>query len=207
MKKGIFLLSLCFMIISCKKEVSTKEEIPISIKEVAIPKIDSTALLDSIARVDSISRIDSLAKIKALKKNTTPTKKKTKKPAPKLVDKSESSYKSLIFNVQLGINPSRKNWVLFKNGTYVIFPDGYTKEQMKNAAVKLVKSFNKNTLTIQKSNFAKGWIASTNVGIYNFIGEHQIKKGGNVNEKALIKGRNNILKDKSDALVVHINTN
>jgi len=206
MKRGVILLFLCLLIISCKKDVPVKKEIPAIKPELSIPKIDSTAIRDSIARVDSIARIDSLAKIKALKKASQSRKKKVRKVKPKLVDKSESPYKSLIFNVQLGINPSRKNWVLFQNGTYVIFPDGYTSAQMKNAAIKLVKSFDNNTLTIQKSNFAKGWIASTGVGIYNFIGENQIKKGDSANEKARIKGRSNILKDKSDAIVVHINT-
>ena len=153
MKKEIVILLLCFLIISCKGDIQETKEVlpPLQPEELIVPKVDSVAIRDSIARIDSIARRDSLAQIKNLEK-ASKARKKVKKEVPKIVDKSESPYKSLIFNVELGINPSRKNWVLFKNGTYVIFPDGYTREQMKNAAIKLVRSYDRQIPSVQKSN-------------------------------------------------------
>lgn len=203
MRNHFKFLILCLGIIACKKDIPREHVVPEKApkQEIPIIEIDSTAILDSIAKVDSI------AKITAIEKAKLTTKKKRKKKEVKPVSKSESPYKSLIFNVQLGITPKRKNWVLFENGTYVIFPDGYTKDQMKNAAIKLVKSFNNNPITVQKSNFAKGWIISTAKGIYNYVGRDQIKKGITSNDVIQKRGKQNISKDKRKATVVHINTN
>lgn len=203
MKKFFIYICVFAAVVSCKKETSREKEVPTlePQEEITIIEIDSTAILDSIARVDSIATIEKLRQQALVKK-----KKAANKKPSKIVSKSESAYKSLIFNVQLGINPKRKNWVLFQNGTYIVFPDGYTKDQMKNAAIKLVKSFNNNALNVQKSNFAKGWIISTSAGIYNYVSKNQVQKGVTDFKVISARGKKNILRDKSDAIVVHINT-
>ena len=163
-------------------------------------EIDSIAILDSIAKKDAIAKADSLAQVAVIQKAKEAIRKKKETP---VISKSESPYKSLIFNVQLGISSKRKNWVLFEHGTYVVFPDGNTKDQMKNAAINLIKSFNNNPLTAQKSNFAKGWITSTSKGIYNYVAHN---KGITTESIVIQRGKQNILKDKKDAKVIHINT-
>lgn len=204
MKKFLTYFLLCLLVISCKKDIPEVKTLPTP--EIVVIKIDSTAILDSIARVDSIARLDSITKVIERNKAVAAKKKASTKRAPKIVSKDESAYKSLIFNVQLGINPKRKNWVLFQNGTYIVFPDGYTKDQMKNAAIKLIKSFNNNALNVQKSNFAKGWIVSTSAGIYNYVSKNQIRKGITDFKEVSVRAEKNIIKDKSEAVVVHINT-
>ncbi len=204
MKKFLTYFLLCLLVIGCKKDIPEAKTLPTP--EIVVVKIDSTAILDSIARVDSIARLDSITKVIERNKAVAAKKKASIKRAPKIVSKDESAYKSLIFNVQLGINPKRKNWVLFQNGTYIVFPDGYTKDQMKNAAIKLVKSFNNNALNVQKSNFAKGWIVSTSGGIYNYVSKSQIRKVVTDFKEVSARGEKNIIKDKLEAVVVHINT-
>jgi len=203
-RKHVIYALICLSIMSCKKENPISKEVPFPepIEEAIIIEVDSTAILDSIARIDSIALAKKLKQQQAQAKK----KKTTKKTTAKIVSKDKSAYKSLIFNVQLGINPKRKNWVLFQNGTYVVFPDGYTREQMKNAAIKLIKGFNSNGLSVQKSNFAKGWIVSTPTGIYNYVSSNQVRKGVTDFKLVSARGKKNILKDKSESNVVHINT-
>ncbi|MFC4632933.1 hypothetical protein ACFO3O_03385 [Dokdonia ponticola] len=137
-----------------------------------------------------------------------PVVKAKPKPAPKkkkVVNKKPEDYKSLIFNVQLGINPDRKNWVLFKNGTYLIFPNNTAERDAIRAAKKLMSNYKKGALSTQKSSFAKGWIAATNTGIYNYIDRASFGKGIPKQENILKKGLDNIMKDAKELEIIYIN--
>lgn len=118
----------------------------------------------------------------------------------------ESPYKSLIFNAKLSINPSQPNWVLFENGTYILLPSNLTVEQMKKNAVIIIKRYNNESLSISKSPLTKGWIAGSQKGIYNYV---SLEKAGDrlATDKQLSGiGESNILKDKEQLNIVHVNT-
>ncbi len=132
------------------------------------------------------------------------------KPKPvrkkkKVVNEKPEDYKSLVFNVQLGINPDRKNWVLFKNGTYLIFPNNTAEKDAIRAAKKLMSNYKGGPLSTEKSSFAKGWIASTNTGIYNYIDQDDLGRGIPKHENILKKGLDNIMADAKELEIIYTN--
>ncbi|MFT5890027.1 MAG: hypothetical protein ACI9Y7_000115 [Dokdonia sp.] len=127
------------------------------------------------------------------------------KKKPKVANKKPDNYKPLIFNVQLGINPDRKNWLLFKNGTYMIFPNNTAEKDAIRAAKKLISNYKGGSLTIQKSSFAKGWIASTSTGIYNYIDRDAFDRGIPKEANILKKGQDNLTADTKGLEIVYIN--
>lgn len=130
----------------------------------------------------------------------------TKKRKPKVANKKPKDYKSLTFNVQLGINPNRKNWVLFKNGTYMIFPNNTAEKDAIRAAKKLLSNYKGGSLNITKSSFAKGWIASTSTGIYNYIDRGDFGRGIPKQANILKKGKDNLAADIKELEVIYINS-
>lgn len=114
-------------------------------------------------------------------------------------------YASLKFNVSIGISPSKPDWVLYKNGTYIIFPAGYTDVQMETAAGDLLDTFSNQTVMINKSQFAKGWIGNTSKGIYNFVSQEALGEGIHLQATINAAAVSNILADKQEKKVVHIN--
>jgi len=114
-------------------------------------------------------------------------------------------YTSLKFNVAIGISPSKPDWVLYKNGTYVIFPSGYTDTQMKTAAGDLLDSFNNQLATLDKSQFAKGWIGVTSNGIYTFVSQESLGLGIHSDTTLINAAISNIQADKLEKKIVHIN--
>ncbi len=131
------------------------------------------------------------------------------KPAPKVtkppVKTKKEIYAPLIFNVQLGIHPKQKNWVLFKHGTYIIFPNQTTEADAKRTAIALLQSYNGTTVNTRKSQLAKGWIASTTKGIYNYIDRKKMGRGVPEENAIEQKAIENINRDKKELEIVHIN--
>lgn len=117
----------------------------------------------------------------------------------------KEDYTSLRFNVDVGISRSKPDWVLFKNGTYIIFPSGYTDEQMTTAAKNLLDSYNSQSISVNKSNFAKGWIGSTTNGIYTFVSQEALGLGIHSDQTLVNAAVSNIVADKKEKKVVHIN--
>lgn len=114
-------------------------------------------------------------------------------------------FTALRFNVAIGISPSKPDWVLFKNGTYIIFPAGYTDNQMKTAAGDLLDAFSNQNVFINKSQFAKGWIGNTSKGIYTFVAQDALGTGIHSKETIKAAAIANIIADKTKKEIVHIN--
>jgi hypothetical protein len=114
-------------------------------------------------------------------------------------------YKVLKFNVAIGISPSKPDWVLYKNGSYIIFPSGYTDTQMTTAAGDLLDSFSNQTVSVNKSHFAKGWIANTSKGVYTFVSQEALGEGIHSQETIRNAAIANIKADKTEKKIVHIN--
>jgi PBP1b-binding outer membrane lipoprotein LpoB len=148
-------------------------------------------------------------------KPITSVKTAPEKPVESIVTKPEiteeaeevvENFTALQFNVALGISPQRPRWVLFKNGTYIIFPEGYTNEQIKDKAIEMVSGFSNQNLSVRKSSLAKGWIASTTDGIYTYVSKEDLEMG--IVEDTAVKAQalKNIQADKEERRVIHINS-
>jgi len=136
----------------------------------------------------------------------TPVAKEESEVVPEpVIEKPVEDYKSLKFNVAIGISPTKPDWVLYKNGTYIIFPSGYTDTQMKTAAGDLLDSFNNQLATLDKSQFAKGWIGATSKGIYTFVSQESLGLGIHSDNTLINAAISNIQADKLEKEIVHIN--
>ncbi len=115
-------------------------------------------------------------------------------------------YKSLTFNVKMGVSPSQPDWVLFSNGTYIIFPRGTSDREMRKAAKKIIGNYKSQSLKVRKSPMVKGWIVYADKGIFNYV---SLKQAGErtISDKDLIRlGEQNILADQAKPFIVHINS-
>ncbi len=189
MKKAFLYLLLSCLVISCIKDKPAPPEPPVVVEAPEAPPVPE---------IDSITEPPPPPEV--IKETPPPVKKKKK-----VVAKKREDYKSLIFNVQLGINPGKKNWVLFKNGTYLVFPNNTAEKDAVRAAKKILSSYDGNSVFVEKSNFAKGWIASTPTGIYNYIERGAFGKRAPKSSRIEKKGVKNIAADKKELEIVHVN--
>lgn len=91
--------------------------------------------------------------------------------------------KELIEHVKLAINPKFQNWVLFKNGTYIIFDDITKVKDINRDAIALMKEYGPvfaggpagdfNTIHLTKT---EGWIVSGHgYGMYTYVSPSEIQ--------------------------------
>ena len=96
----------------------------------------------------------------------------------KIVDNSE-----IIKNVKLAINPKYQDWVLFKNGTYIIFDNADTIKNVNAEAIKQMKEFGPvfaggpagdfNTIHLNQTD---GWLVSGHgYGMYTYVSPTEIE--------------------------------
>ncbi|WP_299767594.1 hypothetical protein [uncultured Dokdonia sp.] len=196
MRRLFFYVLLSSLLFSCAKDQPKKPEPPAPPKVIEAPEPPQTPVEDSIPELEPPTPPVQAKEVK---------KKVVKKKKTEIVNKKREDYKSLIFNVQLGVNPDRKNWVLFKNGTYMVFPNNTAEKDARRAAKKLLSNYKGGAVTITKSSFAKGWIASTNTGIYNYIDRNVFGKGIPKQENILKKGKNNLAIDAKELEIIYIN--
>ncbi|PIF46139.1 hypothetical protein CLU96_3158 [Chryseobacterium sp. 52] len=89
----------------------------------------------------------------------------------------------IIEHVKLAINPKYQDWVLFKNGTYIIFDHADTITNVNEEAIKQMKEFGPvfaggpagdfNTIHLTKTD---GWIVSGHgYGMYTYVNPSEIK--------------------------------
>lgn len=115
-------------------------------------------------------------------------------------------YKKLIFNTKLSISPQQPNWVLFSNGTYILFPKGMSKDDMRQTALGLLQRYNNESFTIKKSPLVKGWLGSSPKGIYTYISLEQASSRMATNKELAAISKRNVIKDKENPIIVHLNT-
>lgn len=194
MRNLFFYILLPCILVSCVKDTPKTPEPP--------TPVETTKEAPEAPPVLEIDTIPEPAAPPVVKEIPKPVVKKKKK---KVVNKKPDDYKSLIFNVQLGIHPDRKNWIVFKNGTYLVFPNNTAEKDAIRAAKKLLSNYKATSLNINKSSFAKGWIASTSTGIYNYIDRAEFGRGIPKKENILRKGMENITGDSKGLEIVYIN--
>ena len=119
---------------------------------------------------------------------------------------------TLVFDVQLNINPRNKNWLVFQNGTYMLFKDPLGKDILLPAALKRLDALSQTSETlgninVQKSTLAKGWIVSFgSSGVYNYVGPRQVKRRKPSDRKIAEIGNANLRADIKTKKLVHFNS-
>ena len=99
------------------------------------------------------------------------------------LENNKMETKSLLDNVKLAINPKYKDWVLFENGTYIIFDDINQIENIENEAIRLMKEFGPvhaggpagdfNVITLNQT---EGWVVSGHgYGMYTYVNPSEIE--------------------------------
>ncbi|WP_228433659.1 hypothetical protein [Chryseobacterium polytrichastri] len=89
----------------------------------------------------------------------------------------------MIKNVKLAINPKYQDWVLFKNGTYIIFDNADTIKSINHEAIKQMKEFGPvfaggpagdfNTIHLTQT---EGWIVSGHgYGMYTYVSPSELE--------------------------------
>lgn len=95
----------------------------------------------------------------------------------------ELTKEELIKHVKLAINPAFKNWILFKNGTYIIIEDTSEEKEIELQGVKKMKKFGPvhvgkpagdfGTISLNKT---KGWVVSGHgYGMYTYVHPTEIE--------------------------------
>ena len=91
--------------------------------------------------------------------------------------KSSLAKQDLIKHVQLAINPIYKNWICFKNGTYIIFENESKKEDIKKEGFAKMKKFGPvyaggagGDFGVISLTMTEGWVVSGyGYGIYTYV--------------------------------------
>ncbi|AWH72965.1 hypothetical protein DCS32_01930 [Dokdonia sp. Dokd-P16] len=122
-----------------------------------------------------------------------------------LPEEKTDAHKKLIFNTKLSVSPERPNWVLFSNGTHLLFPVGTTKEDMRKTSLGLLQRYNNESFKVRKSPIVKGWVARTPKGIYNYVSLVQASSRLATNKELASIGKQNVMKDKANPVIIHIN--
>lgn len=119
----------------------------------------------------------------------------------------------LIKNVKLAINPKFQDWVLFKNGTYIIFDNADTIKSVKDEAIDQMKEFGPvftggpagdfGTIHLNKT---EGWIVSGHgYGMCTYVSPSEIENKNPNDIEIGIFGRNKRDLDGKKPEIIYIN--
>ena len=105
------------------------------------------------------------------------------------------SEQQLIDNVKKAINPQFKDWVLFSNGTYIIFEDSTIKNK-KDRAIEIMKENGpvyigspSGDMSITKLTNTNGWVVGGDYyGMYTYVDLRELKAKGINNPKDIDVG-------------------
>lgn len=119
----------------------------------------------------------------------------------------------LLENVQLAINPAFQDWVLFENGTYIIFDKADTIKDIREEAIKLMKEYGPvyaggtaGDFGVTHLDKTEGWVVSGHCyGMYTYVNPAEIE-ADTPNDAAIgLLGRSKRDKDGKNPVIVHVN--
>ena len=127
---------------------------------------------------------------------------------------SEMIPKSLLDNVRLAINPKFQNWVLFENGTYIIFDDIKKVGNIENESIQLMKEFGPvnaggpagdfNVTSLDKT---EGWVVSGHgYGMYTYVNPKELDVNSPDDLTIGLYGRSKRNKDGLKPIIIHISS-
>ena len=156
------------------------------------PKIENKEVVNSNSEVQINDTINNL-----------PLKKQSNK----------MSEKELIENVKLSISPKFQDWVIFKNGTYIIFDDITQVKNINDEAIAMMKEFGPvfaggpagdfNTIRLLKT---EGWIvAGHGYGMYTYVSPTEIENKSPNDLEVGLFGRSKRDLDGKNPEIIYIN--
>ncbi|WP_149206757.1 hypothetical protein [Flavobacterium johnsoniae] len=124
------------------------------------------------------------------------------------IDKTE-----LLNKVRLSINEKCQDWVLFQNGTYIIFDHAETIPDIENEAIKLMKGFGPVYVQTPSEDFdvtdlkkTEGWIVSGHCyGMYTYVNPKEINWKTPDMEAIGLHGRNKRELDGRNPVIIYVN--
>ena len=140
-------------------------------------------------------------------------KNKNKEPEIKL-EKNKVETKSLLDNVKLAVNPKFKDWVLFENGTYIIFDDINQIDNIENEAIRLMKEFGPvhaggpaGDFNVISLNQTEGWVISGHgYGMYTYVNPSELETKSPADLTIGIYGRSKRNSDGENPVIIYINS-
>lgn len=132
---------------------------------------------------------------------------------PKQSQSKKMNDKELIENVKLSINPKFQDWVLFKNGTYIIFDDIAKVKNINDEAMVMMKEFGPvfaggpagdfNTIHLTKT---EGWIVSGHgYGMYTYVSPSEIQNESANDMEIGLLGRSKRDLDGKKPEIIYVN--
>jgi hypothetical protein len=120
---------------------------------------------------------------------------------------------NLLNHVKLAINPKYQDWVLFENGTYIIFDDADTISNLESEAIKLMKEFGPvyaggfagdfNVISLTET---LGWVVSGHgYGMYTYVHPNELNSEKPDDLTIGLYGRSKRNSDGKHPVVFHVN--
>lgn len=124
-----------------------------------------------------------------------------------------SDTNSLLENVKLAINPKFKNWVLFQNGTYIIFDSIKDSKNIKEEAIRKMKKYGPVSAGGPAGDFnvinlknPKAWIVSGHYyGMYTYVNPKELDSQTPNDVTVGLFGRSKRNLDGLNPIVIHVN--
>lgn len=121
--------------------------------------------------------------------------------------------KSILDNVRLAINPKFQDWVLFENGTYIIFDNVDTVSNMEEEATKLMKEFGPvyaggpaGDFSVSHLNQTEGWVVSGHAyGMYTYVNPKALESESPTDAEIGLHGRSKRNQDGLNPRIIHVN--
>ncbi|MEJ5049169.1 hypothetical protein WH221_04980 [Chryseobacterium culicis] len=119
----------------------------------------------------------------------------------------------MIEHVKLAINPKFQDWVLFENGTYIIFDDIGIIEDVKEEALQLMKEFGPvsaggpaGDFSVIHLNLTEGWLVSGHgYGMYTYVHPSELDSDSPNDLEIGLYGRSKRDSDGQNPEIIHIN--
>lgn len=119
----------------------------------------------------------------------------------------------MIEHVKLAINPKFQDWVLFENGTYIIFDDISTIRDIKEEAINLMKEFGPvsaggpaGDFSVIHLNLTEGWLVSGHgYGMYTYVHPSELDNVSPNDLEIGLYGRSKRDSDGQNPEIIHIN--
>ena len=119
----------------------------------------------------------------------------------------------LLNYVKLAVNPKYRDWVLFKNGTYIIFENADTIKNIKAQAIESIKVFGSvyagtsaGDFNVIHLNKTKGWIVSSHgYGMNTYVNPDELKSIEPNDIEIGLFGRSKRDLDAKNPIIIHVN--
>ncbi len=120
---------------------------------------------------------------------------------------------TLLEHVNLAINPKFEDWVLFENGTYIIFDNTDTILDLREESIKLMKEYGPvyagspaGDFNVIHLNKTEGWIVSGHCyGMYTYVNPLELESKNPEDVEVGLFGRSKREKDGKELQIVHVN--